>query len=425
MGAMSVNPIAVAIPVFFVLIGVELAVARARGRAVYRFRDAVTDLSCGVSSQAFSVLTVTLTFGAYVSAFTHLRLLELPGDHVAVWLGAFIAVDFLYYWWHRASHRVNVLWAAHVVHHQSQDYNLAVALRQALLTGVTSLPFYLPLAIVGVPPEVFALCSALNTLYQFFIHTRLVGRLGPVEWVFNTPSHHRVHHGINPSCIDRNHAGVFIVWDRLFGTFVDEPAEEPVYGTVAAHTSWNPLWANLAWWGHILRLSRGATRWSDKVWAFFAPPEWAPAELGGPKAIPEARRAALELWDSTPFRGATAYVALWFVPTALAITAFIQLGAGLPLSGKLAGVGLFFWTVLTWGGLFEGRPWGLWGEKLRLVALAGTTSALTVIGGLPTWVLAPVVAFLVLSLGGVWWMARGGVGPIADRDPRRPAPARS
>ena len=233
------DPIALAIPGFFVLIAAELGLGAVMGRLggprpLYRYVDALTDLGCGVLSQVTGlVLGAVVANGVYTAVYEAGHLWDPPrvpgllgnegpgffsasASHLLLWIFAFIAVDFIYYWWHRAHHRVNLLWAAHVVHHQSEDYNLAVALRQSILTALTSIPFYLPLAILGVPPVTFFVCSALNTLYQFWIHTRLVGKLGPLEWLINTPSHHRVHHGINPAYIDKNHAGVFIVWDRWF-----------------------------------------------------------------------------------------------------------------------------------------------------------------------------------------------------------------
>lgn len=224
-----INPIALAIPFFFVMIGLELLVARWQGRQVYRFADAMTNLSCGISQQATAFAVKGASLGVYVLAFEHLRLTDL-GQGPLVWVATFLAVDFIYYWWHRFTHEVNIGWATHVVHHQSEEYNLAVALRQSLTSAISSAPFYLPLAILGVPPLVLAVCVALNTLYQFWIHTETVRSLGPLEWVLNTPSHHRVHHAVNPRYLDRNYGGVLIVWDRLFGTFEAE-TEQPIYGT--------------------------------------------------------------------------------------------------------------------------------------------------------------------------------------------------
>ena len=170
------NYIALAIPFFFVLIGAELLWARVRGARVYRFNDAITDISCGVTSQVTAIFWGLLQLAIYAWIYDHHALIRFTAAWPA-WLIAFAGVDLLYYWWHRLSHEVNFLWAAHIVHHQSEDYNLAVALRQAVLTTWTSLPFYAPLALFGVPPLVWAAMVAFSTLYQFWIHTQLVGKL--------------------------------------------------------------------------------------------------------------------------------------------------------------------------------------------------------------------------------------------------------
>ncbi len=241
---MGPNYIALAVPFFFLLIGIELWVARRRGRRVYRFADAITDLGCGVTQQIVVLFVNGFLFAGYLWMYRHARVVDLGRHPVVAWAVALVGVDFIYYWWHRTSHRVNLLWAAHAVHHQSEDYNLAVALRQAVLTPFTSLPFSLPLAMVGVPPLAYIAADSLSTLYQFWIHTELVGRLGPLEKVLNTPSHHRVHHARNPEYIDRNYGAILILWDRLFGTFAPERAR-PIYGITKPFRSFNAMWAQL------------------------------------------------------------------------------------------------------------------------------------------------------------------------------------
>ena len=212
------NYIALAIPVFFLLMGVELWAARRRGARLYRFNDALVDLSCGMSQQVFLVFAAGLLAAGYLWLYRH-RFWTLHGP--VAWVVAFFAVDFIYYWWHRLSHRVNFLWAVHVVHHQSEDYNLAVALRQAVLSVWTIWPFHLSLALVGVPPVVFATVESFSTLYQFWIHTELVGRIGgPIGFVFNMPAHHRVHHAINPQYLDKNYGGTFTTTASGTGPFV-------------------------------------------------------------------------------------------------------------------------------------------------------------------------------------------------------------
>jgi sterol desaturase/sphingolipid hydroxylase (fatty acid hydroxylase superfamily) len=281
--------IVLAIPVFLAFMGLELLVARKRGRRLYRFADSIANLGNGIGEQVIGAFALPLTVGVYAAIWAHARLATISERSVAAWVVLFFAVDLCYYVFHRAAHRINFLWAGHVVHHQSEEYNLSVALRQSWAQQLFQWAFYVPLALAGFPPGMFLVMTTLNTLYQFFIHTRLVGRLGPLEWVLNTPSHHRVHHGVNPRYIDRNYAGVLIIWDRLFGTFEPE-AKEPIYGLVKPLGSFNPLWANVHYWAEMASMARRTRRLRDKVAAFVAPPEWRPADLGGPVVVPEPDR---------------------------------------------------------------------------------------------------------------------------------------
>src|SRR5687767_8322412 len=249
--------IALAIPVFFLLIGVEVLFAHRQQRRFYRLNDAITDLSCGVLDQVLGVFTQAAVFAAYIAIWQRFRLAEVPTGAVWAWVVCFLGVDFLYYWFHRVSHESNLPWGAHIVHHSSEEFNLAVALRQGAFQPFFSWLFYLPLAWIGFPPAMLLVCSSLDTLYQFWIHTRAIDRLGPLEWVFNTPSHHRVHHGCNPRYIDKNYAGTLIVWDRMFGSFEPEQ-EEVVYGVTKPVRSWNPLWVHFAHWADLAKRSRRA-----------------------------------------------------------------------------------------------------------------------------------------------------------------------
>jgi alkylglycerol monooxygenase len=373
---MGPNYIALAIPFFFLLIFVELAVAVRRGKQAYRFADAIADLGCGVTQRVLLLFFEASLLLAYVLVYQHWRLVDLGRHPVVAWLVAFVAVDFIYYWWHRASHRMNLLWAAHVVHHQSEDFNLAVALRQGVLTPVTFTPFVLPLALLGIPPLIYATAGALNTLYQFWIHTELVGRLGPLEQVLNTPSHHRVHHARDPQYLDRNYAAVFIVWDRLFGTYAPE-RERPRYGITRPLRSFNALWAQVQPLAELAALARAAPRWRDRLAVWLAPPErrfaWEPA----PAAVAGAK------YDVAVAPGLRRYVLVNFATTVVATFALMMWGPMLSTPMLALGVGLTLATVLTAGGLMEQRRWARPLEAGRLVALgalvvylaAGSTTA--------------------------------------------------
>jgi len=323
--------IALAIPLFFLLIGVELFVARRRGRSYYRVNDAVNDLSCGIVEQLVLLLCAAFMLLAYKAIYSHLRLFDLPASSAWTWIGCFVLVDLLYYWFHRLSHEINFMWAAHVVHHQSEEYNLAVALRQSTLQPFLSMAFYWPLAWIGFPPLVFAACGALSLLYQFWIHTRTIGKLGPLEWILMTPSHHRVHHGRNPIYIDRNHGGTFIVWDMLFGTY--QPETEPVaYGITTPLASWNPIWANLHYWVDLTRAARRTRRWRDKLLVYLKPPGWLPDDLGGFQPPPEVEWP-LEKFDPPVSRQRAAYVLLQFAQLLVLTSLLLMAGGALVYRG--------------------------------------------------------------------------------------------
>src|SRR3954471_16192148 len=181
------NYVVLAIPVFFILIGLELAIARAQEREYYSLSDSVADLGCGLIQQILEAALKTSLFAGYLYLYGRWRLFEIPAHSALAWVGCLVGMDFLYYWFHRKSHEVNAFWAAHVVHHQSEEYNLAVALRQGAFQTGFSWIFYLPLAVAGFPPLMFLTVSSIDTLYQFWVHTRAIKTLGPLEWVLNTP----------------------------------------------------------------------------------------------------------------------------------------------------------------------------------------------------------------------------------------------
>jgi sterol desaturase/sphingolipid hydroxylase (fatty acid hydroxylase superfamily) len=356
------NYIALAIPFFFTFIGVELAVAHAKKREVYRLADAVTDLSCGVTSQVVLVFWAGAQAFLYEWTYAH-GLKALPAW--AAWVVAFFAVDFFYYWWHRLSHEVNVLWAAHVVHHQSEDYNLAVALRQAVLTSWTALPFYLPLAALGVPTVVWGTVYSFSTLYQFWIHTELVGKVrGPIEWVFNLPQHHRVHHAINPAYLDKNYGATLIVWDRLFGTFAAE--EEPcVYGITKPLGSFNPMWAQVHYWIEMAEMS-GRARGLDKLRAFWKGPAWRPRG-DPPIALKSVSPATFVKYDPRPPRAISIYVVVQYAVLIVATFLVLLFKASIPFAVLALAALAIVGGVTSLGAMIEKKRWGAPLEATRLV----------------------------------------------------------
>ena len=284
--------ILLSVPIFFALMGAEWLVGRVRGRPIFRGPDVFANLALGTAQTVFAAVAAGFLASGYLALYDY-RLWDVPESSVGAWIALLFGVDFLYYWFHRASHRINLAWATHAPHHQSEDYNLAVALRQGPVQPVISRIFVLPLAWLGFSPAMFATMFSLNAIYQFWIHTELIGKLGPLEWVLNTPSHHRVHHGCNDRYLDKNHAGIFILWDRMFGSFAAEQ-ERPTYGTVKPINSFNPLLAAIAPFREIFTLARRAPRLVDKLKIWVMPPEWRPRGLDDAKLEVAATMLDLE-----------------------------------------------------------------------------------------------------------------------------------
>ncbi|MEZ4456481.1 MAG: sterol desaturase family protein [Gemmatimonadales bacterium] len=414
------------IPIFFILIGLELGVARLRGHRVYRLNDSITDLSLGTLSQLLGIFIALGTIALYGLIERHASIQALVGAPawidrspfpgrdgfpgfgldllaLASWTAVFVIDDFAYYWLHRLSHEVNILWAGHVVHHSSEEYNLTVALRQSSLHGLFGWVFYMPLALLGIPVTMWVVCHGLNLIYQFWIHTREVNRLPrSAEAVLNTPSHHRVHHGVNPQYQDKNYAGVFIVWDRLFGSFEPE-VEEPVYGITKPLGSWNPVWANLHVFVQIWRLARRASTWRDRVRIVFGRPGWRPAELGPSETPHRVSAATYEKFDPPMPRPLKTYAAIQFVAGLLAAVALLSAAGTLPVAQVLAGVFYLTLTLSNVGAVLEGRSWAAISELVRLVVLAGVTAVLLAAERGSAPLLALGLAFAIGSTG---WLLR-------------------
>jgi sterol desaturase/sphingolipid hydroxylase (fatty acid hydroxylase superfamily) len=309
----SAQIIVLATPVFLAAIAIEFAVGLARGRNTYRLHDAMASIGLGMLSQLLGLFTRLLAIGVYVAVYDEIALFRLPADSITVWIGALLAYDLCYYWLHRAGHRVGIFWAAHVVHHQSEDYNLSTALRQTSSGALLGWLFYLPMAVIGVPPLVFGTVALVDLLYQFWVHTQQVGKLGWFDRWFCSPSNHRVHHAVNDRYLDRNYGGMLIVWDRLFGTFHEEDDEPCVYGTRAPLRSFNPLWANLEVYAALAKDAWRARSWWDKLRIWFMPPGWRPADVAARFPKPSFRLEAVERFDPSPSRGAQVLALLLFV----------------------------------------------------------------------------------------------------------------
>lgn len=419
--------IALSMPVFFVLIGIDLVATKLQGKDSYRFHDAVADFGCGVGSLVTGAAAKLVGIGAYALVWEYGRVWEFSPSSALAWVGVMVGVDLCYYCYHRAGHRMNIIWAGHAVHHQSEDYNLAVALRQSWYIPLVSWVFYVPMAVLGFPPLMYVTAMTANTLYQFWVHTEAVGKLGPLEWVLNTPSHHRAHHGVNPQYIDRNYAGILIIWDRLFGTFEPED-EEVVYGTVKPVSSWNPLWVNTVKWIEMARMIASARGLRDKIKVVFGPPGWRPDELGGPVEVPPIAAGQRAKYDSPAPRMIDWYVAANFVIIGAATSAFLVFEKTLPWPHVAAMGVMLIAAVTSMGGLLEMKRWAFALEASRLVLAVPLVAWLC---WSSAWTMPATAGLGVLSAAMLLWWRRlprtgalnSGQGDRGDAAAHHPPPS--
>jgi alkylglycerol monooxygenase len=403
--AMQEKVITLATPVFFLLIFLELAVGLLRKKNTYRLNDAINSLSLGVLSQVTGVFMRLLRIGIYAWLLQRVALFTLPADSIWVWISGLLLYDLCYYWLHRMGHEVNVLWAAHVVHHQSEDYNLSTALRQTSSGALLGWVFYVPMAVLGYPLEVFAVVALIDLLYQFWVHTQQIGKLGWFDRVFVSPSNHRVHHAVNDIYLDRNYGGILILWDRLFGSFIEERDDEPiVYGTRSPLRSWNPVWANLEVYKAIWLDAWRARRWRDKLKVWFAKPGWHPTDVAErfPSAPFDIRRAQ---YHPPLSRSEQIYCVVQFSAVLLVTTHFLAASVRMPAlqcAAYALWLGAGLWII---GGLLERRPAYLVLEPLRLALTAvGVWVAGAWFGpvALPAFAPFAIMAFAVASMAALW-----------------------
>ena len=269
-----------AIPAFFVLVLIEISYGHFTKKQTYTFMDTLSSLSSGMTNVIKDALGLAVILISYPFVLKYLAIFQLESS-VFVYITAFICIDFASYWVHRLNHKVNIFWNQHVIHHSSEEFNLACALRQSIsnLIGFGAV-FLIPAALLGVPAKVIMSLAPLHLFAQFWYHTQHIGKLGFLEYILVTPSQHRVHHAINPIYIDKNMAAIFSVWDRLFGTFQEElDSEPPVYGTLKPSKSWNPIWINFQ---HLWQISQDAwyaKNWIDKLKIWFMPTGWRPKDV--------------------------------------------------------------------------------------------------------------------------------------------------
>ena len=273
MTSLTVNEVyAIGAPIILTMILVEVFISNIRNNALYRQGDTLCTLGLltGNMLMSFAVKGGILAFHFFLYDF---RVLDLAGilPLWAMWVFTFIFIDLIFYIYHRLSHRVRFLWAVHMSHHSSEEMNFAVSFRQAWFGPISKVPFFMIMPIMGFDPTIIAVAGVVSTLWGIVGHTQIVGKLGPLEYIFNTPSHHRVHHGSNPQYIDKNYGNLLIIWDKMFGSF--EPEKKPVvFGLVNNVNTFNPIKITFMGWMAMLKDMRNSLSYKESLKIFFGPP---------------------------------------------------------------------------------------------------------------------------------------------------------
>ena len=359
----------IAIPGFLVLMGIEMLYGYWKGQQTYRLMDTIASLSSGMTN----VLKDSLGLMVLLVSYPYIKqLLALQTMEATIWnyIIAFVCIDFASYWSHRLNHSVNLFWNQHIVHHSSEEFNLACALRQSI-SNILSFGalFLIPAAILGVPEKMIQVLAPLHLFAQFWYHTKHIGKLGWLEYLLVTPSQHRVHHAINPIYIDKNLAAIFSIWDRLFGTFQKELEEEPpVYGTLKPVQSWNPFWINFQhFWGLVLDAWH-TKDWKAKFTLWFRPTGWRPTDV--------SKKYPRPYWDNVHAQekyapklpsSSTAWAIFHWVGTTVYLLVFLAQFGELSVNLRLLHGLLIFASIFGYTALMDKHQWAWYFEGTRIL----------------------------------------------------------
>ena len=398
------NFVTYAIPFFLLLIVIELAWGWSKGNNTYRVNDSLNSLSLGLLSTVTKFVFLNIGLLVFSRIEQNYAVWAFDMTSYAHWLVGLLFYDFLYYWFHRISHERQFFWGSHVVHHQSEDYNLSTALRQTSTSFLTTWVFFIPCFFLGMPIYMYVSIATAQLIYQFWVHTQHIPKLGFIEWFMVTPSNHRVHHAQNKDYIDKNYGGLLIVWDRLFGTFKEEDEQlQPIYGIRSPLNSWNPLWANIHIFISMARDAWLTARWSDKFRVLWARTGWRPADVAARYPAEKSDLNNFNKYDpQLRVKVNVGIIGQYFI-----VSIFHAWGAqqASQLSTELlwATVVAQAYTLIVIGALLEGKQTAGFLENTRLLVLAAMLYVGSVTGFIVGDGLYYGIGLLMVSAGLMRW----------------------
>ena len=362
------NILLIALPSFMVLILIEILYGVYKKNLTYNLMDTISSLSSGTTNMIQDLLGIGFVIISYPFILKNISLIKLE-ESIGLYIIALICLDFASYWNHRLSHSINVFWNRHVIHHSSEEFNLACALRQSISRKILGFGafFLIPAALLGVPQKIIIVLAPLHLFGQFWYHTRHIGKLGWLEYIFVTPSQHRVHHAINPEYVDKNLSAIFCIWDRLFGTFQEELDEIPcVYGTLKPVKTWNPFIINFV---HIWNLTKDAWRtkkWSDKFKLWLMPTGWRPKDVSRRFPIAVVQNVYEQKKYAPTYSHIHRIIAVFqFVCLNIFIYVFLASFSELNVSSQFSFGLLIFTTIFGFTSIMDGHKWAYHFEIFR------------------------------------------------------------
>ena len=363
------NILLITIPIFLVLITIEILYGAWKKDQHHTFMDTISSLSSGFTNLLVDILGLGIIIFSYPFFYERLKVIELE-ETIMLYVIAFICIDFASYCHHRLKHSINIFWNMHVIHHSSEEFNLACALRQSITNnlGIGAL-FLIPAAFLGVPPQVITILGPLHLFGQFWYHTKHIGKLGWLEYILVTPSQHRVHHAINKEYIDKNLAAIFCIWDRAFGTFQEELDDVPcIYGTLKPVQTWNPIWINFQHLWSLIQDAWHTKSFKDKLRIWFMPTGWRPIDVT--KKIP---RVKIEnVYSQEKYRPKynlihKIFAGFHFVIQNVVLFIFLFTFSDISTEDKTAYLLLIFSTIYSFSSIMDGFKWSIAFEFIRVL----------------------------------------------------------
>ncbi len=393
-------------PIVLILLLAEIMVSILGNKKLYTFQDTVANIGTGIGNQCVNLAVVFLVMKWYGWLWQF-----APWQVSVTWYSVILLLliqDFVFYWFHRIGHTLNIFWAAHMPHHSSEEMNLSVGVRASFTQRLFQFLFFdWVLVLMGFSPDMVYAVAGIHLLIAYWHHTRLIDKLGWIEKIFVTPSHHRVHHGVNPQYLDKNFSEFLIIWDRMFGTYAEEE-EEVCYGLTHPPRTWDPIYINIQFWKQLVEDCIAAPFWWDKLRIWFMPLGWRPRGLEDPKA--EKKRVGYSLYEqvkyqSRQFRGLKPYLIVQIVLSLAVLMITTNLKLPLAATDRLLLSACIFTTIIAWGGLLRAQKWAGLLEITRLPAMAVSLIWVLDHTGLSPWMGWSSIVIFAATGGSILWIS--------------------